>query len=318
MNPIPTVGILIFKNDKVLLVKHGEAASHITGVYGVPAGRIEDDETPPQAVIRELTEETGLIARERDLEKLLISVPPADIPRKDGTTKRFSITLFYCKKYAGDLRATDETTPKWIAVKDLDTLTVTGYTNQFIKETFKMVIMSKLKVSIIAAIGEKRELGNNNALLFHIPEDLKRFRAITKNHAIIMGRKTFESKEIIGRPLPYRLNIIVSRNISSNKSNEYDNCLFTTSLENAIDLAKEYEIKNHPESEREVFVIGGGQIYKEAIEKDVVDRLYLTIVKGTYEADTLFPEYEQGGFKIVEKEDKASDDYQYSFVTLEK
>lgn len=139
MNPIPTVGVLIYKDDKVLLVKHGEKASHPNGTYGVPAGRFQEGETPKQAAVRELEEETGLVTTEDDLEELPIHVPPVDLPRKDGTTKRFTITLFHCKKYSGTLRANDETTPQWIAISEIDKLPLIGYTKNFVKEGFNYV-----------------------------------------------------------------------------------------------------------------------------------------------------------------------------------
>ncbi len=122
---IPTVGVLIIKDDSVLMVRHGDAASHITGVYGLPAGRLEDGETPKQAAVRELQEETGLIAAEDSLEELSIDVPYADIPRKDGTIKRFSITMFLCRNYSGEVPTVDpqaETIPEWVPLAKIPSL----------------------------------------------------------------------------------------------------------------------------------------------------------------------------------------------------
>jgi dihydrofolate reductase len=164
--------------------------------------------------------------------------------------------------------------------------------------------MNKSRVSIIVAIDEKRGIGKNNDLLFKIPEDFKRMKILTSGHAIIMGRKTFES---IGRVLPNRTNIIVTRDPDFNIAG----ATMSFSLEDALVKAK-----STPGAE-EIFIFGGGQIFKEALEKGLVDRLYLTIVKGDYAADTFFPDYSQFS-KIVEKEDHESDGYQYSFVTLEK
>jgi len=304
MNSIPTVGTIIFKDDKVLLVKHGEAASHLTGSYGVPGGRLEENETAKQAAIRELNEETGLITTEEDLEELPISVPPADIPRKDGTIKRFTITLFYCKKYSGNVRATDETTPEWIAVAELDKLQLTGYTGQFVKEAFKIIKMNKPRVSIIVAIDDKRGIGKNNDLLFKISEDFKRMKTLTNGHPLIMGRRTFES---IGRVLPNRTNIIVTRDSRF----QFEGTVVVNSLEEGLEKAQKAS------GSEEVFIFGGGQIFKEALEKGLIDRLYLTIVKGNYEADTFFPDY-SAFTKVIEKEEHKEDGYQYSFVTLEK
>ncbi len=140
MNPIPTVGILIIKDNKVLLVRHGEQAGHPTGSYGIPAGRLQDDETAKHAAVRELFEETGLVTTEDDLEEIPLSIPPADLPRKDGTVKRFTITLFSCKKFTGELRASDETIPEWVAVDQLDGLDLIGYTKRMVEEGKKYVL----------------------------------------------------------------------------------------------------------------------------------------------------------------------------------
>ncbi len=161
------------------------------------------------------------------------------------------------------------------------------------------------RISIIVAIDEKRGIGKKNDLLFKIPEDFKRMKTLTTGHALIMGRRTFES---IGRVLPNRTNIIVTRD----PNYHFDGAVVCSSLEEGVEKAK-----SAPGAE-EIFVFGGGQIFKEAMEKSLVNRLYLTIVKGDYKADTFFPDYEQYGFtKIVEKEDRDADGYQYSFVTIE-
>jgi ADP-ribose pyrophosphatase YjhB (NUDIX family) len=138
MNPIPTVGVLIFKDYTILLVQHGERGGHVSGTYGLPAGKFEQNETAKQAAIRELEEETGLKTTENDLIELPIHIPPADLLRKDGTTKRFTITLFYCKKYTGSLRSSDETTPQWIPVVEADKLALEGFTYKMIQEGFEL------------------------------------------------------------------------------------------------------------------------------------------------------------------------------------
>jgi dihydrofolate reductase len=163
-------------------------------------------------------------------------------------------------------------------------------------------------ISIVAAMDEKRGIGKGNDLLFKIPEDFERMRALTTGHPIIMGRRTFES---IGRVLPNRYNIVITRDpdfefhgLSGDKGT------IVNSLENAVN-----EAKKAPGSE-EIIIFGGGQVFKEAIEKGLVDFLYLTIVKGDYGADTFFPEYP--GFKIVKEEKREKDGFAYSFVDLEK
>ncbi len=159
------------------------------------------------------------------------------------------------------------------------------------------------KISIIAAIGKNRELGKDNKLLWHIPEDLKRFKRLTQDHAVIMGRKTYES---IGKPLPNRTNIIVTRD----QSFRVPNCIIYHSFEDVIKAINTEEINGG-----EVFIIGGGQIYKQALP--YADKLYLTIVDAENEADTFFPDYSTFK-KIVYTETKESGGYRFTFLDLEK
>ncbi len=165
-----------------------------------------------------------------------------------------------------------------------------------------------MKVSIIAAIGKNRELGKDNKLLWHIKEDLQRFKSLTSGHPIIMGRKTWESLPF--KPLPNRTNIVITRNSDSSFARGRLAKL-TGSLEEAVEVAK-----NAPGSEK-TFIIGGGQIYKEALEKGLVDKLYLTLVDADSGADTFFPDYSDFK-KIVSKEKKESGGLKYTFVELEK
>lgn len=160
-----------------------------------------------------------------------------------------------------------------------------------------------MKVSMIAAIASgNRALGKNNELIYKISEDLQRFKKITSGHIVIMGRKTFES---IGKALPNRINIVITRHPDF----AAENVVVTHSLEEALRLA---ELKAGDE---EVFVIGGGQIYEEAIKK--ADKLYLTIVEGNPEADTFFPEYSEFK-KVVFEESHESDGLKYKFLDLER
>ena len=171
-----------------------------------------------------------------------------------------------------------------------------------------------MKISLIAAMGEKRGIGKNNQLLFKISQDLKRFKQITLGHPVIMGRKTYES---IGRRLPNRTNIIVSRDP------EYVmyEAKVAHSLEEAIAIAKEAEKERlatgvaEKGDTGEIFIIGGGQIFAQAI--DLADRLYLTIVEGEHDADTFFPDYAM--FKKVVSEQKGQDGgYSFTFFDLER
>lgn len=164
-------------------------------------------------------------------------------------------------------------------------------------------------ISIIAAIDEKRGLGKNNQMVWKIPGELTRFKEITTPHSIIMGRKTYQS---IGRVLPNRYNIVITRDkdftIDGLRTSE--NFAVVSSLEEALEKAKSSQ---NPE---EIFIIGGGQIFREAIEKDLVDKLYLTLVEGDYEADAFFPDY--SGFNVISEEEGKSGGYNYKFVNLKK
>ncbi len=163
-------------------------------------------------------------------------------------------------------------------------------------------------ISLIAAIDDKRGLGKNNDLLFRIKDDLQRLRRITKGHPLVMGRKTFDSFPGL---LPNRTHIVVTRNAHAYDDVEVKPHIVVSSLEEGIEAAK------NAEGSDEVFIFGGGQIFTEAVEKELVDRLYLTIVKGDFGADTFFPDYSKYT-KIIEKEDKEGEGFQYTFLTLEK
>ncbi len=158
-------------------------------------------------------------------------------------------------------------------------------------------------INIIAAIDSKKGIGKDNKLIWHISDDLKRFKSLTLNHPIIMGRKTFQS---IGKALFQRTNIV----ITNDPNFTAENVVIVNSIEEAITKAKESE------GFEEIYIIGGGQIYKQALDKDLVDRLYLTLVEGDFKADTFFPDY--SNFKLVSKENQVVGDYKFSFVILEK
>ncbi len=163
-------------------------------------------------------------------------------------------------------------------------------------------------VSAIAAIGRGRVLGKDNQLLWHIPDDLKRFKELTLGHPVIMGRKTFESiLAAIGKPLPGRTNIVVTRNIDF--VNRYD-VMVAGSVEGAIDKAK-----GAPGGE-EVFIGGGGEVYRQALP--FTDRLYLTLIDDEKEGDSFFPEYEEEFNNVIFEEDREYQGLQYRWVDLER
>lgn len=169
---------------------------------------------------------------------------------------------------------------------------------KLLEHNFKM---GKPKISIICAIGKNLAIGKNNKLLWNIPEDMKHFRDITRGHAIIMGRKTYES---IGRPLPDRLNIILTHH----PFKVTEGVLFASSLEEALKMASEEETE-------EIFIIGGGQIYKEAMP--LVNKLYLTIVDDSPEADTYFPDYSDFK-KVISKQENNNGNYHFTYLELER
>nr|AIA18192.1 Dihydrofolate reductase [uncultured bacterium]AIA18200.1 Dihydrofolate reductase [uncultured bacterium] len=157
-------------------------------------------------------------------------------------------------------------------------------------------------VSIVVAIAQNNAIGKDNKLLWHLPKDLKHFKEITSGHTIIMGRKTYES---VGKPLPNRRNIIITRqNIT------IDGCEVVNSLPDALKLA---------DGVHEVFIVGGAEIYKQAMQ--LTDRIYLTIVHENFDGDTYFPEIKEDIWKETEREDHQSDEkhaFSYSFITLER
>lgn len=160
-------------------------------------------------------------------------------------------------------------------------------------------------ISIIAAIGNNNELGKDNDLIWHLPADLKRFKKITTGHTIIMGRNTFES---IGKPLPNRRSVIITRN----KEYHQEGCEVVHSLEEALGLI---------EQEEKAFILGGAQIYKEALNKDMADELEITRVHQDFDADVYFPEINTKYWKIVFNEEHTPDEknkFNYSFLKYTK
>ena len=157
-------------------------------------------------------------------------------------------------------------------------------------------------VSAIVAIGENNAIGKNNQLLWHMPADLKHFKDITSGHTIIMGRKTFDS---VGKPLPRRRNIVVTR-----QDIAIPGCEVVKSVDEALALC---------EGEEEVFIGGGAEIYKVAMEQ--TDRIYLTIIHQSFDADTFFPELNYSEWAETVRKDYPADEKNlipYSFITLDR
>ncbi len=180
-----------------------------------------------------------------------------------------------------------------------------------------------MKISAIAVVTKNRVLGKDNKLLFHVAGDLPRFRKITSGHPVIMGRKTFESKEIGKKALPNRMNIVVTRD----PSYRAEGVVVVRGVEEAIKVAKNSHsreilrlsasrrIAQDDNNKYEVFIIGGGQIYKEAWP--FIDKLYLTVVDTEAEGDTYFPDYTDFS-KVVFREEHEEKGLRYTFLELEK
>lgn len=172
-------------------------------------------------------------------------------------------------------------------------------------------------ISLIVAIGRdsagNRIIGKTNELLWHIPDDLKRYKALTLGHPVVMGRKTYESIfAMLKKPLPGRTNIIVTRSpqeLASDPRYTFENVILTNSLEEAIEKAKELD-------KEEIFIGGGAQIYEQALP--LVDKLYITLIDDEKEGDAYFPAYENIFIKKTFDEPREYNGLKYKWVDLEK
>ena len=159
------------------------------------------------------------------------------------------------------------------------------------------------KVTLIAAAGENNELGKENDLVWHLPDDFKRFKKLTTGHYIIMGRKTFET---FPQLLPNRTHVIITRKENYSPAGT----IVVHSLEKALEVAKE---------DPQPFIIGGGEIYKLSLDK--ADAIELTRVHGTFDADTYFPEIDEKNWKLVNREEHPADErhkYAFTYLTYER
>ena len=157
-------------------------------------------------------------------------------------------------------------------------------------------------------MAHNRVIGLNNQMPWHLPADLAWFKKNTLNKPVIMGRKTFES---IGRPLPNRHNIVISRQIES-IDNKISNVSWVKSIDEAISLAQ----KQQPD---EVFIIGGGNIYQQVLP--LIERLYLTHIDAELQGDTYFPDYLPEQWQVIYQEDHQADEinsYPYQFKILQR
>jgi dihydrofolate reductase len=157
-------------------------------------------------------------------------------------------------------------------------------------------------LKILVAFDENRVIGKNNTLIWHLPADLKRFKALTTGHVIIMGRKTFES---IGKPLPNRTTIVISRQADL----QIEGVIIAHSVEEAILKAKSI-------TREDIFIVGGAEIY--ALSLALADQILVTQLHDIFEGDAYFPEIPTETFEVTEKERGITDEknaYQYSYIT---
>ena len=168
------------------------------------------------------------------------------------------------------------------------------------------------KISIIAAMDEKRGIGKDNKIPWHLKDDLIKLKRLTKDHIVILGRKTYDSMVFYynrsGKQMPGKLYIVVTRDKDYKPSRE--NAQVANSLDEAVSFAKSDLAKLD-----EVFVIGGQSIFEQTI--GIADKLYLTIVEGDYSCDTFFSDYSVFK-KVVSEEAKEGVGYKYKFLELEK
>lgn len=160
-----------------------------------------------------------------------------------------------------------------------------------------------MRIALIAAMAENRVIGRQNALPWRLSGDLRHFKSLTMGKPVIMGRNTYES---IGKPLPGRLNIVVS----SDADYRAEGCRIVHSVEEALEAAREHD---------EAMVIGGARLYEQMLE--LADRIYLTLVKAEVEGDVLFPPLDRGMWREVTRESHAADEkneYAYDFIVLDK
>ncbi|MEI8385250.1 MAG: dihydrofolate reductase [Nitrosomonadaceae bacterium] len=167
--------------------------------------------------------------------------------------------------------------------------------------------MTPPHLSILVAMAKNRVIGKNNTLPWQLPPDLKRFKQLTMGHHIVMGRKTYES---IGRPLPGRTSIIITRQTDY----QAPGAIVVASIDQALKVSSEGQ-----EIDQEIFVIGGAEIYQQALE--LCQRIYITEIQQEFDGDTLFPELNQQEWREISREKHRLNDgggFEYHFVVLDR
>ena len=159
------------------------------------------------------------------------------------------------------------------------------------------------EITMIAAAAENNALGKDKDLVWHLPDDFKRFKELTTGHHIIMGRKTFET---FPKPLPKRTHVVITRQ----KDYKPEGAIVVHSLKDALEIAKD---------DSQPFIIGGGEIYKMALPK--ADKIELTRVHGSFEADAFFPELDEGKWRLTRSSFHPEDEkhaYSFTYLTYER
>lgn len=170
-----------------------------------------------------------------------------------------------------------------------------------------------MKTKLIVAKAKNNVIGKDNDLIWHIPADMRFFTETTRDHIVIMGRRNWDSIPLKYRPLSNRLNVVITRN----ESFSHPDCVVFNSVEEAID---HYKTNASPDENRDLYIIGGGQIYDHCLKHDLLDELYVTFIDQEFEGDTYFPEIDDSKWKrelilhheIDEKNHYKFDVYKYS------
>lgn len=164
-----------------------------------------------------------------------------------------------------------------------------------------------MKVSIIVAIAHNNVIGKDNDLVWHLPKDMKFFMDTTLNHYVIMGRRNYDSIPEKYRPLKNRTNVVVTRK----QDFKATDCVVVNSIEEGIEIAKQNK-------DSECFIIGGGQIYAQALQSNLVDKMYITHIDHTFEGDTFFPNFDKKDWTLrVIMEHQRDEKNKYDFVVVE-
>jgi dihydrofolate reductase len=168
--------------------------------------------------------------------------------------------------------------------------------------------MAKIYTAAIVAMASNNVIGRDNALIWHIPEDLKHFKRTTLGKPLVMGRKTYAS---LGKPLPGRANIVISR--SGGEEVDENGPFYVDGIEQALDQARARAERANVD---EVFIIGGGEIYKQTLP--LLDRLYLTLVHEDFEGDASFPDFDWDDWKIISEERHSENQPPFTIYKMER